>query len=164
MTAYTKYSREKRPIENHPSPPPLLLRCQYQHSDEDECERDGLLSVFHLHLSILVDFSNNLYREVMSDGKKKKKKKGEGSREHRQPCLHLQALSFPPTLLCFLNRMTLIKDCWHNSPCVPKPPLGHGLVFNLSACFAGVKPEDVAAVSSLFPFWILLTLRLWNHI
>lgn len=74
---YVKYSREEGPI--HPSPPPLL-NCHYQNPDEDECERNGLLSVFHLHPSILVDFSNNLYREVMSAEreKRKKKKKKEG--------------------------------------------------------------------------------------
>lgn len=98
---YMKYSREKRSI--HPSPP-LLPYCQYQHSDEDECERDGLQSVFHLYPSILVDFSNNLYREVMSNGKKK-------GQQGTQP-MSSPAGSAPPSLpALFSHRMTLIKDC-----------------------------------------------------
>lgn len=82
--------------------------------------------------------------------------------EHRCPCLCRQALSF---LLpcCVSEQDDSNKRLLTHQPLCLELPLSHGLVFNFST-LSGVKPKDVGAVSSLFPFWILLTLQLWNCI
>lgn len=115
----------------------------------------GFWVSFHLHPSILVEFSNNLYREVMLGGG------GEQKGQHSIPS------PAGSVLLCFLNKMTLMKDCWHNGSGAESCHLPTGLFLIWTPCF-GVKPKDVGAVSCKLPlsffFLIINTAALESHL